>query len=131
MQLPANDVVGKLILRVVIGVVVILHGIAKLIGGVGGIAGMLSGIGVPGLFAYAVFLGEVVGPVLMIVGFYARIGALLVALNMVVALALAHTHEVFALNEHGGWAIELQAFLLFGAISSMLLGPGRPAFNDK
>jgi putative oxidoreductase len=131
MQLPANDVVGKLILRVVIGVVMILHGIAKLIGGVGGIAGMLSGIGVSGLFAYAVFLGEVVGPVLMIVGFYARIGALLVALNMVVALALAHTHEVFALNEHGGWAIELQALLLFGAISSMLLGPGRPAFNDK
>jgi putative oxidoreductase len=131
MRIPSHDAAGKLILRLTVAFVVLLHGVAKLIGGVDGIAGMLTGIGLPAFFAYAVFLGEVVGPTLMIAGFYARVGAILVALNMIVALALVHSHELFALTQQGGWAIELQALMLFGAIASMLLGPGRYAINDK
>jgi putative oxidoreductase len=68
----------------------------------------------------------------MIAGFYARIGAVLVALNMIVALALVHSHELLTLDQQtGGWAIELQALMLFGAIASVLLGPGRYAINDR
>ena len=40
-----NDSVGKLILRLVLGVAILLHGIAKLTGGIGGIAGMVAGAG--------------------------------------------------------------------------------------
>lgn len=127
----ANDSLGKLVLRLVLGLVVLLHGIAKLRGGVEGITGMVEGMGLPGFLGYAVLIGEVLGPVLLLAGFYARIGALLIALNMVVAIALAHMGEVLALNPQGGWAIELQAMLLFGALAAMLLGPGKPAFNDR
>ncbi|HET9483713.1 MAG TPA: DoxX family protein [Xanthomonadales bacterium] len=127
----ANDSLGKLVLRLVLGLVVLLHGIAKLRGGVEGITGMVEGLGLPGFLGYAVLIGEVLGPVLLLAGFYARIGALLIALNMVVAIALAHMGEVLALNPQGGWAIELQAMLLFGALAAMLLGPGKPAFNDR
>ena len=127
----ANDSLGKLLLRLVLGLVVLLHGIAKLRGGVEGITGMIEGMGLPGFLGYAVLVGEVLGPVLLLAGFYARIGALLIALNMVVAIALAHMGEVLALNQQGGWAIELQAMLLFGALASMLLGPGKPAINDR
>ena len=127
----ANDSLGKLLLRLVLGLVVLLHGIAKLRGGVEGITGMIEGMGLPGFLGYAVLVGEVLGPVLLLAGFYARIGALLIALNMVVAIALAHMGEVLALNPQGGWAIELQAMLLFGALASMLLGPGKPAINDR
>lgn len=127
----ANDSVGKLLLRLVLGVVVLLHGIAKIKGGVGPIEGMLAAKGLPTFLAYGAYLGEVLGPALLIVGFWARIGALLIALNMLFAIGLAHLGDVAKLNEQGGWAIELQALILFGAIAAMLLGPGKPAINDR
>ena len=76
-------------------------------------------------FAYGVFLGEVVGPLLVIVGLYTRLGALLMLGNMVVALALAHRAELFDIGPMGGWAIELQGLFLFGALAILLLGAGR------
>jgi putative oxidoreductase len=125
------DSVGKLILRLVLGLSILLHGIAKLIGGVGGIAGMLSGSGLPGVLAYGAYLGEVVGPLLLIVGWYSRVGAGLIAINMLFAVGLAHRADVFALGPQGGWAIELQAMFLFTAISLALMGPGRYSLNSK
>lgn len=116
---------GKLVLRVALGLLILLHGIFKLQHGVGAIAGMLTGHGLPGVFAYGVYVGEVVAPALMIAGFYTRVAALVVAINMIVALALAHANELFALNAMGGSAIELQAMFLFAAVAVALLGAGR------
>lgn len=127
----ANDKLGKLVLRVALGVVVLLHGIAKLQGGVAGITGMVAAHGLPAQLGYAVFIGEVLAPLLVILGLYARLGGLLIALNMAVAIYLVHAKQVFALGPQGGWAIELQAMLFFSAIAVMLLGPGKPSFNDK
>jgi putative oxidoreductase len=127
----ANDKLGKLLLRLVLGVVVILHGISKLKGGAGGITDMVAAHGLPAQLGYAVYIGEVIAPLMVILGLYARLGGLLIAINMVVALYLVHTHELFSLGKQGGWAIELQAMLLVSAIAVMLLGPGKPSFNDK
>ncbi len=131
MKFLANDSLGKLILRVAVGGIVLLHGISKLRNGVGFIEGVATQHGLPSFIAYGAYLGEVLGPVLLIAGFYARIGALLIAGNMVFAIALVHMGQLGQLNDQGGWAIELQALMLFGAIASMLLGPGKPAVNDK
>ena len=131
MRPARNEAIGKLVLRLALGVIVLLHGIAKLRGGIDGIEQMVQGHGLPAFLAYGVYAGELVGPVLLIVGFYARIGALLIALNMLVAFFLAHASQIFTLGPQGGWALELQGMLLFGAIASMLLGPGRPAINDR
>ena len=126
------DKTGKFLLRVVLGVVVLLHGIAKLKGGIAPITGMVTGHGLPAWVAYGVYAGEVLGPILMIVGFYARLGAALVAANMLFALFLVHRADLFALNpQSGGWAVELQALMLFGAIAVMLIGPGKPGINEK
>jgi putative oxidoreductase len=127
----ANDRVGKLVLRVVLGVVILFHGVGKLKGGVGPIEGMLVAQGLPGVVAYGVYVGEVLAPILVILGLYARIGGLLIAINMLFALWLAHSAEVFALNAQGNWAIEFQALLLAAGLAVMFLGPGKPAFNDK
>jgi putative oxidoreductase len=126
----SNDV-GKLILRLVLGVCVLLHGIAKLTGGVSGIAGMLAGSGLPGFLAYGVYVGEVIAPLMVIAGFYSRIGAWIIVINMLFALGLAHMSQIMALNGQGGWAIELQAMFLFTAVAIALLGPGRYAVNAR
>jgi len=122
---------ARLLLRVTLGVLILLHGIAKLQDGVGGIEGMLVARGLPAELAYAVFIGEVLGPLMLIVGFHARIGAVLVAINMVVAIVLVHMRQLASLNEQGGWAIELQAIYLVSAIALALSGPGRFGINGR
>ena len=125
------DDTGKLILRLALGIMILLHGIAKIKGGVGPITGMLSGIGLPGFLAFGVFLGEVLGPLLLIAGWYARIGALLIAVNMLFAFTLAHRADLFVLGPQGGWALELQGMYLFTAMALVFMGPGRLSLNNR
>jgi putative oxidoreductase len=122
---------GKLILRLTVGVLMLLHGVAKVSGGVGGIGGMLQSAGLPAALAFGVYVGEVLAPLLVIIGFYARIGALIMVVNMLFAIGLAHTKDIFLLTKTGGWAIELQAFFLFTALAVALIGPGRYAINRR
>jgi len=125
-----NDT-GKLVLRLTLGILILLHGIAKLTHGIEPIEGMVTGMGMPAFIAYGVYAGEVVGPLLLIIGFYARIGAALIAINMLFAIALAHTSELTSLTQTGGWALELQGMFLFTAIALMLMGPGRFGVNQR
>lgn len=122
---------GKLLLRVTLGVLILLHGIAKLKHGLGPIEGMLQAHGLPAFLAYGAYLGEVLGPVLVILGLYARLGAVLIVLNMIAAIALAHAGQLGQLNETGGWALELQGMFLVGALAVSLLGPGRYSVNQR
>lgn len=122
---------GKLVLRLALGVLILLHGIAKLKGGLAGIVGMVEAQGLPGFVGYGVLVGEVLAPVLVILGLYARIGAVLIAFNMLAALALAHLGQLGQLNEQGGWALELQGMYLATAVAIALLGPGTYSINRK
>lgn len=131
MTLFANDKAGKFILRVALGGILLLHGIGKLKSGVDWLAGPLSAHGLPAFLAYGAYVGEVVAPLMLIAGFYARIGAALVSIHMLFALFLMHQGEIFKLTDMGSWAIEFQALLLFSAIAVMLIGPGKPGINEK
>ena len=120
---------GKLLLRLSLGIMILLHGLAKVGGGVGGISGMLQGIGLPATLAYGAYIGEVLAPLLVILGFYARVGAALIVVNMLFAIYLAHRDDVFMLTKQGGWALELQGMFLFTALALALIGPGRYGVN--
>jgi len=124
-SLHARDDQGKLVLRVVLAVLLLFHGVSKLIGGVGFITGMLEKAGLPSAFGYLVYIGEVVAPLMILFGVFTRPAALVVAVNMIVALLLVHTSQVFTLNETGGWTLELQGMYLGGSIAVALLGAGR------
>jgi putative oxidoreductase len=125
-----NDA-GRLILRLMLGVLLLLHGIAKLRGGIGPIAGMVGSAGLPPFVSYGVYVGEVIAPLLVIAGWYSRIGAAIVAVNMLFAVSLVHRADLFALGPQGGYKLELQAFYLFTAVAIALLGPGRYSVNGK
>jgi len=122
---------GKLVLRLALGILILLHGIAKLKGGLAGIEGMVAAQGLPTFLAYGALVGEVLAPLMLILGFYARIGALLVVVNMLFALALAHVGQLGMLNEQGGWALELQGMFLFAALAVAFMGGGRFALSSK
>jgi len=108
-----------------LGILILLHGIAKITGGVGGIAGMLTSHGLPAALAYLVLIGEIVAPVLMIVGIYTRPAAWITVINMLVAIWLVHLKDIGSLGKSGGWALELQGLFLFAALAVALLGAGR------
>ncbi len=116
---------GKLILRLVLGILILLHGIAKLKGGVGFLGGMLANAGLPAFLAYGVYIGEVLAPVLLIVGLYTRVAALIVFVNMLFAIGLVHMGQLLKLNQTGGWDLELQGMFLFTALAIVFLGAGR------
>jgi putative oxidoreductase len=126
-----NDDLGKLILRLTVGGLMLFHGVAKVMkpGTVEYIGDLLAGYGIPGIVAYAVYIGEIVAPIMLIAGFQLRLGALLIVVNMIVAIALMHSGDLFGLTEHGGWRLELQGFYLFGALAVMYLGAGRYAMQ--
>lgn len=122
---------ARLLLRVTLGVLILLHGLAKLNGGLSGITGMVAGTGLPGWLGYAVLIGEVLAPLLLIAGFHARIGGVLVAINMLVAVYLAHMGQLGSLGRGGGWALELQAMFFVAALVVALAGPGRFSVNGR
>ena len=126
----ANDL-GKLTLRLTLGILLLLHGIAKISGGIGGIEKMVQASGMPGFFAYGVYGGEVLAPLLVIFGLYARVGAAVIMVNMLVAILLAHRADLFLIGQAGGWALELQGFFLFTALAVALMGPGRYSINNR
>lgn len=120
-----SEDLGKLILRSVLAILILMHGIAKITGGIGFITGLVTKVGFPPAFAYLVYVGEVIAPLLVLFGLWTRAAALVIAINMVVAIALVHSGELFALTKTGGWALELQGIFLTASIVVALLGAGR------
>jgi putative oxidoreductase len=116
---------GKLILRLTLGILILLHGVAKITGGVSSITSTVAKLGLPAELGYLVYVGEVIAPVLLILGFWTRISAGIIAINMVVAVWIAHTSQLFELTKNGGWALELQGMFLMTAIALVFLGGGR------
>lgn len=124
---------GMLVLRVVLGALILFHGVSKLKGPIPPdfLVGLLAKNGLPGVLAYGVYVGEVIAPVLLIIGVWTRLAAVIVAVNMVVALVLVHTSQLFSVGQQGGYALELQAMYLFGAIAVALLGAGRYSVGGR
>lgn len=120
-----SDDLGKLILRLALGILILLHGLAKISNGVGGISNMLVSHGLPSFLAYGVLVGEVIAPVLIILGLFTRMGAWLIAVNMVFAIFLAHAGQLASFTGGGGWALELQGMFLFSAVVLGVMGAGR------
>ena len=124
-----DDEKGKLILRLMVGLLMLFHGAAKIMhpGSLDFIGSSLSNMGLPAFFAYAVYVGEIIEPLMIIAGFKARIGGLLLMINMLVAIVLVHLGDIFSLTPHGGLALELQLFYLIGGFLVVMFGSGKYA----
>ena len=124
-----NDDIGKLIVRITIGFLMLFHGVAKIINldSLDFIRGQLTNNNLTEMFVYGVYIGEIVAPLMIILGIFTRVGGLIIFVNMIFAIYLVHMHEIVSLGPHGGWALELQGFYLFGALAVIFLGSGKIA----
>jgi putative oxidoreductase len=122
-----HDDWARLMLRLTVGCLMLFHGVSKIMnpGVLEFFAGKLTAMDLPDVLAYGVYIGEVVAPIMIILGILARIGGLLIMVNMLFAIVLMHSADLFVLTEHGGWRLELQGFYLIGGLLILLMGSGR------
>ncbi len=116
---------GKLLLRLTVGGLMLFHGLHKLFNGVDGVQGLLAAHGLPGFIAYGALAGEVVAPILIILGILTRPAALGLAITMVVAWLLVGVDKTFLLDKTGAWAIESLVYFIVGSLAVACLGAGR------
>ncbi len=138
------DDLGKLILRLSTGVMMLLHGISKVqnysgtmnyLQGSGEEAGLLATLGLPNFLAYGVFLGELVAPVFLILGVLPRLSALAVMATMAVAIyshaGVEGGSALFSLGGFGGWSYELQGLYFFASLAILVMGSGKFSLYGK
>ena len=117
---------GLLLLRFGVGALLLLHGYSKVTHGVAWMAGPLGRVGLPPWVAYGTYIGEVLAPILLIIGLWVRPAALVIAFDMFMAIFLARRADVAKINSmSGGWAIELEMLFLIGALTLALTGGGQ------
>ncbi len=123
-----TQAIGALVLRISIGIVMIAHGLLKVVVfTLPGTAQFFDSVGFPGWSAYPVTFIEIAGGVLLISGIATR----WVSLALIpVLLGATSVHFgagwVFS-NANGGW--EYPAFLTAALIVQALLGPGAYALR--
>lgn len=126
-RMLSHEDFGKLLLRLAVGGLMLFHGLHKLFAGIDGISAMLVAKGFPGFIAYGVLVGEVVAPVLIILGVLTRLSALVLAFTMVVAWLMVAMGKTFALDAVGAWAIESIVNYFIGGMAIAFLGAGKYA----
>lgn len=112
----------------------LFHGVSKMADPaqtVEKMAGALTSSGLPSFLSYGVFLGEVIAPLLLLIGFRTRISSFFVAMTMVVAVFTRHSDDIFNLSGSGGLAIELQLLYFLGALALIFTGSGKYAVSHK
>jgi putative oxidoreductase len=116
---------GKLILRLTIGGLLLIHGISKVRNGIDWLPGALAAKNLPEILKWGVYIGELLAPVLVILGLFTRPAAFIILINMAMATYIAKMDAIGGLGKGGGWSLELEALYGLGALAICFLGAGR------
>lgn len=120
---------GMLPLRIVVGLVFLMHGGQKFfIFGVGGTADIMGKLGLPLplLSATIVIAVELLGGLAILLGVFARVAGALLAFEMIVAIFVARFHGGF----FAPYGYEFELTLLGACLTFALNGPGRMSAEE-
>ena len=131
-----DDSTATAILRLVLGAVFFAHGAQKMLGwfggpGFSGTMGLFTGyLHIPAPLAFLAIAAELFGGLGLILGFFTRVAALGIAVNMVVAIAMVHCAFGFFMNWTGTQKGEgFEYHLLALAMTAFLLIRGAGAYS--
>ncbi|MFD1775028.1 DoxX family protein [Paenibacillus rhizophilus] len=101
-----------ILMRVVLGVLFLAHGISKLQMGLGNVAGWFESIGVPGFLAYVVAAVELIGGVMLILGLFTRyVSVVLIAVLVGAVFTAKLSAGLLGNGQSAGYELDL-AFIL-------------------
>lgn len=115
MTLGDNKSTALIFIRVVLAVLMFVHGAARIsYGTVGGFGEFLGSQGVPlGFYvAWAITIFELVASVLFAAGFYAWIIALIFAVELILGIVLVHSKDGWFVVGHGRNGMEFSILLI-------------------
>lgn len=119
---------APLLVRVILGVILTAHGWQKLTqmgpAGFGQVLGQM-GVPLPGLMGFVVTFVELVGGILLIIGLLSRLAALLLTINLTVAILLVKVNVGLIAPQGAGAGAELDLALIAGLLVILLAGPGK------
>jgi len=124
-----SENIGKLLIRLLLGGMMLFHGVDKVLNGITYIKGLVQGQGLPEALAYGVYIGEVLAPILLILGWKSRVWAGVIVVNMTIAIYLTQLGEFMKLGAHGAWAIEVPLFYFITAMAIVFMGSGKYAMG--
>jgi len=135
-----KDDVSALILRLMLGIVFFPHGAQKVLGWFGGyglsatIAAFTDKMHIPFVFALLAIAAEFLGAIALIIGLYTRVAAFGIAVVMLVAIKMVHSHMGWFMNWSGtqkGEGIEYHLLVLAIAVALMIKGGGVFSIDKK
>lgn len=129
MTLPRNIDVGLLILRFTFALLTLLHGWYHLSTGLAAVKEMLHTINMPEFLAYGVLVGEIIAPLLILIGWQTRLASVMAVFNFLMTILIAHTAELFSLTPYGGWALELNILYMVIPLALIFTGAGKYALD--
>jgi putative oxidoreductase len=104
-----------LVMRLVLGVVFVVHGYHKVFGGLHHHVQFVSSLGLPGWTAYLSAFTEFFGGLLVLIGLFTRAAAFAICINMAVAIAKVHWHN--GLTGNSGYEFPLALAALAFALT--------------
>lgn len=130
--MPARGPLVLALLRVVLGVIFVSHGVPKLAGGIGATAGFFGQLGIPlpTLSAWFIALLETLGGLALVVGVLVAPIAILLSIHMLLGILLVHLPSWYVVGPGTGGA-EFNAILIAGLLVLVVLGPGAAALGGR
>ena len=118
---------APLAVRVIVGIIMAAHGLQKLTGGPANFGQGLAGMGVPlpVLMAYVVTFVELIGGILLIMGLLSRLAALLLTIDLAVAILLVKVNTGLIAPQGSGAGAELDLALIAGLLVVLFAGSGK------
>ncbi|USD24728.1 DoxX family protein [Flagellimonas marinaquae] len=126
-----NKNVAILLFRVSIPFTMLIYGIDKITNGTGFIGSLLDAYNLPSFFVYGVFIGEIVAPLMLVLGYRSRLAGLLLAFNCLLAILMAQIQHIFTLNQYGGWTLDLLFIYLVAGVAFYFSGAGEHAISTS
>ena len=115
---------GAFVLRLALGTMWVAHALLKIfVFTLPGTAAFFESVGIPGALVYPVVAAELLGGLMILLGFYGRQVSLLMTPVMLVAASVHLPNGWLFTAPGGGW--EYPVFLLAASLAHWLLGDGR------
>jgi putative oxidoreductase len=119
---------GAFLLRMALGAMWISHALLKIVVfTLPGAAKFFDSVGLPGFLVYPVVTAEIIGGVVILLGFHARAASILLLPILLVATAVHAPNGWVFTATGGGW--EYPAFLAVASIVQALIGDGALAVS--
>lgn len=128
-----NPELGLTILRIVLGVIFIAHGIPKLSGGIEETVGFFGALGIPApvVAAWFIALLETLGGLMLLVGFLVTPVSLLLVAHMLTGIVLVHAPNGFYVIGPGQGGVEFNLLLIASLLALVFCGAGLAAIDNR